>query len=606
MSDAEFHTNTLDSDEFTYAVTRELQENSERLARTVEQLEAFQQIALMVGSDASIEAVLRMICSKTTQLMRAEKTTLFLVENDGDNPPTLNSVIAERAGAIRLNFGQGIAGTVARQRQTLNIKDVSKCRIYDPSLDQDRSVKMMSCLCMPIFNIQKELLGVVEVVNKSNGYFTLNDEEMLASICSQIGVSLSQHRFYMSMLHKNSELSDAHEKLQQRTDELDMLYMLEREAAVAPNLKKLAESMLSRSVQAFRVKFAAIYMHVSSEHRLYAAKQTSAKSPPEFIPRLMPKVPAFLSAVIKKHDCVSLSLREIETLPEQTERSFGVALNALLIAPLYHEDSGFGALIIGSQKILPNPFSPSDAKLASLLALHIAPPLAAQFDREANEKKQRLSAIGQMISSLLHDMKTPLANISGYVELMSIQNDQAKRASYAEVVDRQIETLKNMSTEILQFARGESAIILKQTDLNEIIPPSVELLKSEAARRNIAIVIDTRLKGTVYCDDAKIQRLIVNLVRNAMEAIDSNGTITVSTYQIADKAYLAVTDDGPGIPQAIAETLFNPFVTSGKKGGTGLGLAIVKKIVDEHKASITWQPVSPHGTSFIIAFSQGE
>ena len=606
MSDSEMHLNTVNSEEYAYAVARELQENSERLARTMEQLEAFQQIALMVGSDASIEAVLRMICTKTTQLMRAENTALFLVENDGYHQPVLHSVISEHTDAVKIQFGEGIVGTVARQRQTLNIKDVSKCRIYDSSVDKVSDVAMISCLCMPILNIQKDLLGVVEVINKTNGYFTLSDEEMLASICSQIGVSLSQHRFYMSMLHKNSELSEAHEKLQQRTDELDMLYMLEREAAVAPNLKKLAESMLSRSVQAFRVKYAAIYMHVSSEHRLYAAKQKTAGSPPEFIPRLMPKAPAFLSAVIKKHDCVSLSLREIETLPEQTERSFGVALNALLIAPLYHEDLGFGALIIGTQKILPNPFSPSDAKLASLLALHIAPPLAAQFDREANEKKQRLSAIGQMISSLLHDMKTPLANISGYVELMSMQNDQAKRASYAEVVDRQIETLKNMSTEILQFARGESAVILKKISLDDVIPQAVELLKSEAARRKIELIVDTKFKGSIYCDEVKIQRLIVNLVRNAMEAIDSNGSITVSTYGIADKAYLAITDNGPGIPASIAETLFNPFVTSGKKGGTGLGLAIVKKIVDEHKASITWHAVEPHGTSFIIAFGLGE
>ena len=603
MSDAPIQVSG--DEEYAYLLSREQQECSERLARTMEQLEAFQQIALTVGSEASIETVLRMICSKTTQLMRAEKTVLFQVETHDESHPMLNAMIAERAGIVQLRFGQGIAGTVAKQRQTLNIKDVSKCRLFDATLDQVGDLKISSCLCMPVFNIQRELLGVVEVINKLNGYFTLSDEEMLASICSQIGVTLTQHQFYLSMLHKNSELTEAHESLQQRTDELDMLYSLEREAAVAPDLKSLAERMLSRCVHAFRARFAAIYMNVSSQHRLYGATQTNSQET-TFTPRLLDKCPVFLSAAVKKRDCVALSLREIETLPEQTERSFGIPLNALLIAPMYHEDKGFGALIVGTQKFVPTPFSTSDAKLASLLAMHIAPPLTAQFDREANEKKQRLQAIGQMISSLLHDMKTPLANISGYVELMVMQNDGEKRSSYAEVVDRQIETLKNMSTEILQFARGESAIILKKTVLSDIVSQAVELLKSEAARRQIEIAFDDKYKGEVYCDEIKIQRIIVNLARNAMEAIDHGGKIVISTYAVAERAYLSVSDNGPGIPQAIAKTLFDPFVTSGKKGGTGLGLAIVKKIIDEHKASITWQPVEPHGTSFIIAFAQGD
>ena len=111
MSDAPIQVSG--DEEYAYLLSREQQECSERLARTMEQLEAFQQIALTVGSEASIETVLRMICSKTTQLMRAEKTVLFQVETHDESHPMLNAVIAERAGIVQLRFGQCIAGTVA-------------------------------------------------------------------------------------------------------------------------------------------------------------------------------------------------------------------------------------------------------------------------------------------------------------------------------------------------------------------------------------------------------------------------------------------------------------------------------------------------------------
>ena len=100
----------------------------------------------------------------------------------------------------------------------------------------------------------------------------------------------------------------------------------------------------------------------------------------------------------------------------------------------------------------------------------------------------------------------------------------------------------------------------------------------------------------------KLQRVIVHIAKNAMEAIDHDGKIVISSYADEMHAYISIEDNGPGIPSHIEKTLFDAFVTSGKKGGTGLGLSIVKKIIDEHRASITWHAVEPHGTAFVMAF----
>ncbi|MBQ1925090.1 MAG: GAF domain-containing protein [Proteobacteria bacterium] len=572
----------------------------EQTARLKEQLEAFQQISLAVGSEASNETILEMICDKTTQLMRAERTTIFLVEEDNGHM-RLNSTIAQGSGVIRLEFGQGIAGYVAKTRETLNIKDVYKSPLFDPSFDKASGFTTRSCLTMPILSFEKKLLGVVQTINNKHGYFTLADQDLLVSICTQIGVSLNLRDFYWSITNKTSELREAHEKLQQKNLELDMLYALEREAAVATDLKSLVQSTLAKCMQAFRVGYAAILMNVGAEHRLYAASGDT-RTRISYHPKLIDILPDFLSETLRQPEVRHISLREVDSLPEVSEAVLTKALNNLLISPLLKDDKVFGALILGSQKEAPGVFADSDRKLAALFSVHIAPSLATQLDREEKEKQQRLLTIGQMLSSLLHDMKTPLTNIYGYTQFMVREADPKKRASFAEVINRQVDNLKSMSAEILQFSRGESAIILRKTAMHTLIMHALELLGSEAEKRNIQLVCEENYLDHISCDEVKLLRVIVNLCKNAMEAIDRNGTIRIRTEDTGNRVTLTIEDDGPGIPPAIAKTLFDAFVTSGKKGGTGLGLSIVKKIIEEHNATITWQPVQPHGTAFIMSF----
>ena len=564
----------------------------ERFARIQEQLAAFQQIALKVGSESSLDSILALICDKTTQLMRAERTTIFQLEGDW-----LKSVIAEKSEVIRVRLGQGLAGTVAQKRKTLNLVDAYQSELFDPSFDKKSGFVTHSCLTMPILNPAKELLGVVQVINKKNGRFTLADEEMLESICSQIGVSLTQQKYYQTLWDTNAELRSARENLEHKNNELDMLYELERDAANAPDLRSLIESLLSRCRSAFRIEYAGLVLFSGARTDLFSMSQTRVVEE-----RHPDRLPTFLSATIRRGTCDRLSIRNIQTLPEQTERSFGILLNTLVIAPFSEEDECAGALILGTQKPLESVFSSGEIKLASLLAAHIATAVGTHINREKDEKKQRLFAIGQMLSALLHDMKTPLQNILGYTEIMVSQPDEARRAKMADVVTRQVSVLQNMSAEILQFARGESAVIMRHDSLHAVLPEIVEQLTPEAGRRNIEISLDENYHGSFSFDRLKVQRLTQNLIKNAMEAIGENGHVRVSTRSDATHVFLTVEDDGPGIPPSIAGTLFDAFVTSGKKGGTGLGLSIVKKIVDEHGAKISWRNVEPHGTAFDIEF----
>ncbi len=577
--------------------------------RAIEQLEAFRQISAAVGSKNDLGSVISLIGDKTSQIMRAERTSVFLAE-DGGGTPCLKSIVADGCETITVQFGQGIAGHCAQTRRRINVKDAYQSPLFDDSFDKRHGFRTRSCLTSPIFDFGGALVGVIQVINKRNGaYFSHVDEDMIESICAQIGVTLAQHRHYLDMIAKNTALRAAQASLKRRNAELDMLYDLERKAASAPDLDELMRLMLQSCAKAFDVRAALAVIEDDSGYRLFsitAADKNAQSNDPgaSFEKRRLNRLPTFLSAVIKIGECMRLLAAEIETLPKQSEASFGYGFQTVLIAPLSKEDDLFGALILGSEICCGDVFAPADAKLASIFAAHIAPSVHAHIAREADEKARRLTAIGQMMSAILHDMKTPLANISGYVDFMVRQDEREKREQSAAVVARQVDALTHMCAEILQFARGQSSVLLLPTDLSGIIAEAVALLKPEAEKRRIELRCEERFEGKIPCDADKIRRLIVNLARNAFEAIDRGGHVTISTQLCSDNrsVCLTVADDGPGIPKQIATNLFDAFVTVGKANGTGLGLSIVKKIVSEHEASISWENLKPRGTAFRVVF----
>lgn len=585
--------------------------------RAIEQLEAFRQISVAVGSKSDIYSVISLISDKTSQIMRAQRTSVFLLERDDEQGEYLKSIVADGCETIIVQLGQGIAGHCAMTRQRINVKDAYQSPFFDDSFDKRHGFETRSCLTAPIFDIDRNLVGVIQVINKCSGaYFSHIDEDMLDSICAQIGISLTQHRHYLDMIHKNTALRAAQESLQRRNAELDMLYELERKAASAPDLDELMRLMLTYCTKAFNLRVALAVVTDGSDHRLFSVdmipgSQVSEHHTPHdsFEIKRLDRLPTFLSAIIRLGgECIRLSDVEIETLPVQSQASLGYSFRTLLVAPLVKDDDALGALILGSEICHTDVFTPGDAKLASIFAAHIAPSVRAHITREADEKARRLTVIGQMMSAILHDMKTPLTNISGYVDFIVKQDEKEKRVQLAEVVTRQIDRITHMSAEILQFARGQSSVLLLPNDLHAILVEAVELLRPESELRRIDLRCDERIHAKIPCDADKIQRLIVNLARNAFEAIDHDGHVTISTYRDEAKhaICLAIEDDGPGVPKQISKNLFDAFVTVGKSNGTGLGLSIVKKIVDEHDATIHWENLKPRGTKFCIEFSDPE
>jgi signal transduction histidine kinase len=163
--------------------------------------------------------------------------------------------------------------------------------------------------------------------------------------------------------------------------------------------------------------------------------------------------------------------------------------------------------------------------------------------------------------------------------------------------------LTGMQREVLEFARGERTLFVRRVYLHKFFGDLRRQLELELTGSPIELKLNVDTKVVARFDEARVARAVHNLARNAMEAMENGGVLTLSGKLVGKELLIAVSDTGPGIPPAIEHRLFQSFVTMGKEGGTGLGLAIVKKIVEEHGGSVQVKS-SSKGATFELRLPQ--
>jgi signal transduction histidine kinase len=216
-------------------------------------------------------------------------------------------------------------------------------------------------------------------------------------------------------------------------------------------------------------------------------------------------------------------------------------------------------------------------------------------------RKEKITLIGEMANSILHDFRSPVTSIQLAVgSVIKRHDDDATRQS-CETISRQLRRMSSMLEEVLEFARGETRLDRSPAQLHELFANLISLNADTLRDAGIAV----RVRATnliVVLDHNRMIRVLQNLLTNAIEAIGPgrHGAITLSARRLKGACEIALRDNGPGIPKVIWGTLFQPFTTYGKRGGTGLGLAIAKGIVDAHGGEVTFQTKKGAGTVFRI------
>jgi len=225
------------------------------------------------------------------------------------------------------------------------------------------------------------------------------------------------------------------------------------------------------------------------------------------------------------------------------------------------------------------------------------------------KKADRLAAIGGLAARIAHEVRNPLASISGSVQLISEskavpENDR----KLLEIVLRETSRLDHMVSEFLHYARPVTPV-MSWFSLKPVIDETVLLLNGDSRFSTVAIANTTPAALKIYADHAQFKQVIWNLLLNAAESIPASGAVTISSLLAGDAATpaefggrrieISIIDNGAGISEKNMHLLFEPFFTT-KSGGTGLGLATVYRIIEAHNGTLSVESTAGHGSCFII------
>ena len=227
-------------------------------------------------------------------------------------------------------------------------------------------------------------------------------------------------------------------------------------------------------------------------------------------------------------------------------------------------------------------------------------------------RKDRLAAIGQVVAGVAHEIRNPLFGITSVAQIL--KREVALPSAHQELVDAMLfetQRLNALVSDLLLFGR-ESRLELRPTDLHQLLDACCHLYAGEIRERSILLhkAYDPRLPA-LLADSDKLKQVVLNLLKNALEATPPEGTVTVRTeghpaerQGKTDQVKLTISDTGCGIPPQHQDRIFDLFFTT-KPRGTGLGLPICRRIVEDHGGRISVESRPGEGTAFIVQLPLG-
>lgn len=239
------------------------------------------------------------------------------------------------------------------------------------------------------------------------------------------------------------------------------------------------------------------------------------------------------------------------------------------------------------------------------------------ISRDITEKKkadeyirnsEKLAVLGELAAGVAHEIRNPLTSIKGLFSLMkNSEIDQNKLYLYNEVICEELHRIESIVNEFMALAKPDATQYMKNVNIIQLLQDTVMLLTSEANLYNVEIRLLFKERDLfVSCEKNQIKQVFINVIKNAIEAMNDGGILTIAIEETTDqKIKLIFVDNGIGIEEERLKSIGVPFFTN-KEKGIGLGLTVSNKIITEHKGDLKVESYPGKGTTVSITLRKTE
>jgi PAS domain S-box-containing protein len=594
----------LDGEVYTQAIIRDVtprRQAEENLSRQAERLRILHTIEQAVTSSLGLDRLLELLVQKVVEQLQVDACAVLLL-----NPQTDRLEFAAKQGFrtkaldyTALTIGAGLAGQAAQERKVVYIADVSDMESNPILVKSIAEEKMVSYFGVPLI-VKDELLGVLEIFNRSKLIPDPDWFEFLETLANQVAISIDNARLL--------------EMTQQSLKETSALYQINQDLTATIDPEILMRNVVNLLKESFGYYYVQIFV---------ADPQTG-----DFVVRAGS---GEIGEQVKRQGYRLSAGEGIVGFTAETSKPFftndvDAIISFVRMPHLQSTKSELAVpIIVGSQflglldihQIPPARLTNRDVQLVSAVADQLAVALqkAALYAdlQEALRQEQaaraqliqteKLTLAGRLLASVSHELNNPIQAIQNALYLLkddqglSAQGQQDLKLILSET-DRMATLLERLRTTYQPVNQEE----FHSVQFNELIEDTYALVSTHLRHRFISFefIPDPDLPAIPGLSD-QLRQVVLNLVMNAVEAMETGGRLSVSTrfLQSSKEILVKVADNGSGIDPSILPFIFDAFVTS-KEKGTGLGLAISYEIILKHRGRIQAENNPDRGATFKV------
>ncbi len=561
----------------------------------LEEINALHEAGRSLAHTANLKDLLKKIVKLAAGVTQAEIGSLMLI-NPTNEYLTIEASIGldpKIANSVKLPLGSSIAGYVAKTGESVSIKNVEKDDRFK-RINRERYTSA-SLLCVPL-KITNRVLGVINMANKRDGQiFDKHDLKLLATFASQAAVAIDDARQFEDNLKKLREFS--------------ILFELSHKLSTVGSVAAMRNAVFEYMKKLMPIDYALWFEWQPVQSNLKPIGAAGTNIP------LTDSGSINLSRI--KSDKVIITDFDIEGANINDINSFTKKMaEKISDYPAYPKPTiNFIALPVIQEGVLKQVFcigSADDRPYISQeisLAQLVISQASGLYEREkALLNATRLLTMGNMISEISHDLRRPLTNIKGWIQILGERWPQVTEdEAFFGNVEEEIHRLNELVKELVDFSKPHR-YQTEMRDIRQIIRRAAELIGPDLGKKNISI--QEKYESCNYetvVNKNQILEVFLNLFLNAADAMSENGKLVISgkidrpSFKKQDFLAITISDNGTGIKKENLSKIFDRYFTS-KESGTGLGLAVVERIIAAHGGTMEVKSEYGRGTDFILYF----